>query len=127
MLCIQISRVYPCQFEHSQFKHVLAASIVMHLKVLLVLLDFYHYVVYVEEFSSHGDILERLQGEELGETMVKLDHLCQDSLIGCTRGWNDLQGPEQIKTIKTAVQQIISILSLHEEDSVVLNTLRSLL
>ena len=43
-------------------------------------------MVYVEELALHRDILERLQGEELGEAMVKLDHLGQDSLVGHTRG-----------------------------------------
>ena len=59
---------------------------VSYLEVLFVFLDLNHYVVYVEELSLHWDILEWLQSEELGETMVKLDHLCQDSLGGYARG-----------------------------------------
>ena len=69
-----------------QTQSAVSSWYVSYLEVLFVFLDLNHYVVYVEELSLHWDILEWLQSEELGETMVKLDHLRQDSLGGYTRG-----------------------------------------
>ena len=44
----------------------------VHLKVLFAFLDLHHNVVDVEEFSSDADVFEWSNGQEPGETMVKL-------------------------------------------------------